>query len=217
MWFCCRRSMPSTPRTCLPQLKDVYPSSAVLCQARACMLAMLSRTPWTHAEFAQVPSKNPALIWARYGTGAKRYRIASLHHAWPFQAYAQAKHTDWLIHGVTALPNRCSSPATSTSRRFPGNSQSSPGDRPQTLFDLSAQLARSSLRPGFLIDHVFSTNAFKPIDVRTGHALGSDHLPIIAPWSRSTIVRVGRRSCCASTVRYKTARSGGSRFGLALP
>ncbi len=169
----------------LPKLKDVYPHQISCAKSRACLLAMLSRTPWTHAEYSYGSDQRPALIWARYGEGEDAYRIASLHHAWPFQAYAQANHTNWLIawrHSIaeplliagdfnlTPFSWKLSKFAWKTGlKRYSTYQRSWPGHR---------------YAPAFLIDHVFSTDAFKPLDVRTGPALGSDHLPIIA-----TVVR----------------------------
>ncbi len=172
----------------LPKLKDVYPHQLSCAHARACQLAMLSRTPWSHAEFLKGSVENPAMIWARYGSGDDTYRIASLHHAWPFQAYAQVNHTDWLIqwsYGVTEP------------LLIAGDFNLTPFSWKLSKFAWMTGLKRYSTyqrnwpghryAPAFLIDHVFSTNAFKPIDVRTGPALGSDHLPIIA-----TVVREAR-------------------------
>ena len=165
----------------LPRLKDIYPHQLSCADSRACLLAMLSRTPWTEAEYKHGSYESPALIWARYGEGDDAYRVATLHHAWPFQAYAQANHTDWLIawrHSIreplliagdfnlTPFSWKLSKFAWKTGlKRYSTYQRSWPGHR---------------YTPAFLIDHVFSTDTFKPIDVRTGPALGSDHLPIIA-------------------------------------
>ena len=108
-----------------------------------------------------------------------------MHHAWPLHAYAQANHTEWLIawrqsvteplliagdFNLTPFSWKLSKFAWKTGlRRYSTYQRSWPGH----LY-----------APAFLIDHVFSTDTFRPLDVRTGPALGSDHLPIIA-----TVVR----------------------------
>ena len=165
----------------LPKLKDVYPHQLSCAHSRNCLLALLSRHTWSKAKYLDGNRHNPALIWARFGTGADAYRIASLHHAWPFHAYAQANHTDWLIDwrrgvneplliagdfNLTPFSWKLSKFAWMTGlKRYSTYQRNWPGHR---------------YAPAFLIDHIFSTDDFRPLDVRTGPALGSDHLPIIA-------------------------------------
>lgn len=165
----------------LPRLKDIYPHQLACAPRRSCDLAMLSRTPWTDARIIEGGLANPALIWARFGNGEDAYRIASLHHAWPFHADAQVSHTDWLIKwrksvseplliagdfNLTPFSWKLSKFAWETGlKRYSTFQRSWPGHR---------------YAPAFLIDHVFSSDAFRPIDVRIGPPLGSDHLPIVA-------------------------------------
>ncbi|MGI9412197.1 MAG: endonuclease/exonuclease/phosphatase family protein [Hyphomicrobiales bacterium] len=165
----------------LPGLKDLYPHQLSCAQDRSCLMALLSKTPWTEAAFVKHSTANPALIWARFGTGPRAYRIATLHNAWPFQSDAQALHTDWLIDwrrsvteqlliagdfNLTPFSWKLSKFAWKTGlRRYATYQRTWPGHR---------------YAPAFLIDNIFSTDAFRPIEVRTGPALRSDHLPLIA-------------------------------------
>lgn len=165
----------------LPLLKDIYPHQMSCAKQRACDLAMLSRTPWTDARIVEGGVQNPALIWARFSEGAQTYRIASLHNAWPFHPYAQANHTDWLINWRKGV---------SEPLLIAGDFNLTPFSWKLSKFAWETGLKRYSTfqrswpshryAPVFLIDHMFSTAAFRPIDVRVGPSLGSDHLPIIA-------------------------------------
>lgn len=165
----------------LPALADLYPHQLSCADTSHCGLALLSRTEWAEAHTVAGTMDNPALIWARFGTSDRPYRIAGLHHAWPFQAHAQAKHTDWLIawrrsvseplliagdFNLTPFSWKLSKFAWKTGlKRYSTYQRSWPGHR---------------YTPAFLIDHIFSSDAFRPLDVKVGPALGSDHLPIIA-------------------------------------
>lgn len=165
----------------LPRLKELYPHQLSCADDRSCLMALLSKTPWTDADFIKHSRSNPALVWARFGEGQAAYRIATLHNAWPFQASAQANHTDWLIEwrksisepllmagdfNLTPFSWKLSKFAWKTGlKRYATYQRTWPGHR---------------YAPAFLIDNIFSTDAFRPIEVRTGPALQSDHLPLIA-------------------------------------
>jgi len=165
----------------LPGLKELYPHQLSCADDRSCLMALLSKTPWTDADFINHSRSNPALVWARFGEGSAAYRIATLHNAWPFQASAQATHTDWLIEwrksitepllmagdfNLTPFSWKLSKFAWKTGlKHYATYHRTWPGHR---------------YAPVFLIDNIFSTDAFRPIEVRTGPALQSDHLPLIA-------------------------------------
>ena len=173
--------------TLLPALADLYPHQLSCADKSRCHLALLSKTPWAEASAIAGTMENPALVWARFETALGTYRIAGLHHAWPLQSYAQANHTDWLIDwrrsvseplliagdfNLTPFSWKLSKFAWKTGlKRYATYQRSWPGHK---------------YAPAFLIDHVFSTEAFRPLDVRVGPALGSDHLPIIATVMRET-------------------------------
>lgn len=165
----------------LPGLKEAYPHQLSCAEDRSCLMALLSKKPWSDAAFVKHSTSNPALIWARFGSGSAAYRIATLHNAWPFHANAQEKHTNWLIEwrksisepllmagdfNLTPFSWKLSKFAWKTGlKRYATYQRTWPGHR---------------YAPAFLIDNIFSSDAFRPIEVRTGPALQSDHLPLIA-------------------------------------
>lgn len=170
----------------LPRLRDLYPHQLSCAERRGCRLALLSRTPWSEADRIDLSYDNPALIWARFGDGAGSYRIAGLHSAWPFLAHVQKQHMDWL----TAWRRNVDEPLL-----IAGDFNLTPFSWNLTRFTWNTGLKRYSTfqrswpghryAPVFLIDHIFSTDGFRPIDVHTGPASGSDHLPVIATVFRS--------------------------------
>ena len=107
--------------------------------------------------------------------------MAGIHSAWPFHPYAQASHTDWLI----AWRRSITEPLL-----IAGDFNLTPFSWKLSKFSWQTGLKRYSTytrswpghryAPAFLIDHMFSDDTFRPLDVRVGPPLGSDHLPIIA-------------------------------------
>lgn len=167
--------------TLLPKLADLYPHQLSCATSSSCLLALLSRRPWTQADFLNRGLQNPPMIWARFGTGDESYRIASLHQAWPYQATAQVNNIDWLI----AWRQRVTEPLL-----IAGDFNLTPFSWKLTKFSWETGLKRFSTyqhswpghryAPIFLIDHMFSSDTIRPLDVHTGPSLGSDHLPVVA-------------------------------------
>ena len=134
----------------LPGLKELYPHQLSCADDRSCLMALLSKTPWTDADFIRHSRSNPALVWARFGEGSAAYRIATLHNAWPFQASAQANHTDWLIEWRKSITE----PLLMQRRRFQSDTvllealQVRLEDRPEALRHVPSHMARPPICAG---------------------------------------------------------------------
>jgi endonuclease/exonuclease/phosphatase (EEP) superfamily protein YafD len=80
----------------LPDLRDLYPYQLSCDRTIRCGLAILSKTPWTEADFSAGDRDRPPLIWARYGTDAEGYRVAGTQFGTPLRPAYQVRNGRWL-------------------------------------------------------------------------------------------------------------------------
>jgi endonuclease/exonuclease/phosphatase (EEP) superfamily protein YafD len=163
-----------------------YPHSYACAVFQGCTQAIFAKRPWISVQHVYRADDGPEMIWAQFhDPQLGRFRIHSLHAAWPFTPEIQARHIDRLI----ALRSSISEPAI-----FAGDFNLTPWS-----YQLQRLLASAGLRrhatflrtwptdgqfrlpaPVFLIDHVLTTPDISTASIATGPNLGSDHLPIVA-------------------------------------
>jgi endonuclease/exonuclease/phosphatase (EEP) superfamily protein YafD len=159
-------------------VRDVYPH--VYCPDRTCSLALLSREPWAEAGKADVFSRRPLAVWARFDRAGHTVEVMGVHVAYPYHPEAQQRHVTWLIEQAGTRPHPLI---------IAGDFNLSPFS-----WKLNRLLFAGALRrhvtwsfswpaqrwlPFVLLDNVLSTPDFATVSARTGPRLGSDHLPVI--------------------------------------
>ena len=169
-----------------PLLKDRYPHSYACAVFQGCTQAIFSKRPWASVTHVYRATGNPEMITALFDDPALgRFRVHSLHLAWPFTPHTQARHIDRLIALCTA---------TTEPTILAGDFNLTPWSYQLQRLLAAARLRRHAtfLRswptdgqfrlalPIFLIDHVLTTADFKTLSIHAGPSLGSDHLPIVA-------------------------------------
>lgn len=163
-----------------------YPHSHSCAVFQGCTQAIFAKRPWSSVQHVHRASGGPEMIWAQFDDAEfGRFRVHSLHLAWPFTPETQARHVDRLI----AIRNSIAEPAI-----FAGDFNMTPWS-----YQLQRLLAFTGLRrhatflrswptdgqfrlpaPAFLIDHVLTTPDITSLSIKTGPNLGSDHLPVVA-------------------------------------
>lgn len=188
-------------------LRDVYPYQKECTADWACSIALISRVPFEQGGTVGWSRQSPAFVWARFagaltvvGTHIARPSRTPLLHARETEAIAQLVRR---IDGSVVLVGDLNSSPWSYSFR---------ALKAQTGLVTARALTPSWPAwpinlPQVALDHILASQDLAFVESKTGPAVGSDHLPVIARLKR-----------VPTTVRAREpARNGGSRLAAPVP
>lgn len=172
-------------RTLVPMLDriaDLYPHRVDCMGEQLCRLALLSKQPMTDSHALPRSDTTPPAIVARLDADGRRFTLYGVHIARPLVLDRHRRDFDRLIGAVEAIEG----PLV-----VAGDFNATPWSWEMTRLTLATGMVRGRVfgatwparRPmvaQFLIDHVLARGAIDLVEVRSGHPVGSDHLPTIA-------------------------------------
>ena len=188
-------------------LREVYPYQKECTDDWGCSIALLSRVPFEQGGTVRWSRQSPAFVWARFagaltivGTHIARPSRTPALHARETEAVAQLVR---LIDGSVVLVGDLNSSPWSYSFR---------ALKAQTGLVTARALTPSWPAwpinvPQVALDHILVSQDLAFVESKTGPAVGSDHLPVMA-----------RLKLVPTTVRAREpVRSGGSRLAAPVP
>ncbi len=166
----------------LRQLKTEYPYQISCARNISCLMALISKRPFTDASTRNSYAISPPIVTARFkDKNGKKFKVIGTHISWPFQPVQQEMDLNWLAE----YSKKGNIPVV-----ILGDFNHTPWSWRLTRFAHITGLKRHGtllrswpaniIFPVFLIDHVFSSKEISNIDIRTGPELNSDHLPVLA-------------------------------------
>lgn len=167
-------------------LAVTFPFRHVCTHRQGCSQAVFSRIPWIEAKHVYRASGGPEMIWAKFSDPRLgRFRLISLHLAWPFTPQTQQRHIDRLIAFVREIDEPVIiggdfnlTPWSWMIQRLLRES----GLRAHalTLGSWPSSEQFQWLPPVFQIDNVLTSRGIRAISISAGPHLGSDHRPLEA-------------------------------------
>lgn len=173
----------------LTRLQTHYPWQISCAGAWRCDVAIVSRHRWDTAQARPVGAAGTKMAWARFGSEWSNTLVASVHLQWPFVSNQMAQ-----LQAVTNFLAGHAGPII-----VAGDLNAVPWSAAVRSFTRQAQLHSAGgfvptwprrtfgegqpcvlCVPQLQIDHVFVSQQFRVLSMRSGADVGSDHLPLIA-------------------------------------
>ena len=167
-------------RYLLKALAKRYPYQAECAQIWSCSMVLLSKFKFS-AHGVNRPSRDlPSIVWGTFDFGGQKLSVVGTHLYRPIDDMKRhRREMRGLAKYVRTLPGEIV---------VAGDFNSTPWADSFRLFRDGAQLAASdsylpswpAVAPQLAIDHLFRSKNIRVRSLSTAHAMGSDHLPLVA-------------------------------------
>jgi endonuclease/exonuclease/phosphatase (EEP) superfamily protein YafD len=167
----------------LETLRDLYPYRVDCIQDQLCRLALLSKRQTIEPRAVLRGDANPPAIVARFDVDGRPFTFYGVHMARPFVFNRQRRDVDHLIAALSSIQGPL---------LVAGSFNATPWSWAMTRLTLATGMVRGRalgatwpaapppMIPQFLIDHVMVRGGIGIVEVESGAAVGSDHLPTVA-------------------------------------
>jgi endonuclease/exonuclease/phosphatase (EEP) superfamily protein YafD len=191
--------------TALQPLYERYPYRIdCMTSLPPCEMMLLSKHPFARSYAGRIEGRSPVIVWGEIAFAGRAVTVAATHLAWPMRA---AVDSDRILHGGAlqpalgdAYPLVQSEQAANLAQYLKGlgpdlvlmgDFNSVPWSRTQEALRTATGLANAgpmvptwpSWQPEWVrlpIDQIMTRGALTRLDFKSGHFIGSDHLPVEA-------------------------------------
>ena len=167
-------------RYLLKTLRRRYPNQADCAHIWSCSIALLSKFEFS-SQGADKPSRDrPSHVWGTFNVGGQKLSVIGTHLYRPIDDLKRhrreisglAEHVRNLDGAIVVVGDFNTTPWAHSFRTFRTESQ---------LTAMNSYLPSwPAVAPQLAIDHLFHSENVRVRSVRTGGAMGSDHLPLVA-------------------------------------